>query len=67
MKDFKDDVTIETLKRKGPPKEKMKAVDVQMMKATDTFNDDQKKGFEQYYGAHPELVEGSKYFGNSEK
>ncbi len=38
LKDFKDDVTIEPLKKRT--REKTKPIDVQMMKATDTFNDD---------------------------
>ena len=30
------------------------------------FTPDKAKGFEEYFGAHPQLVEGARYFGNSE-
>jgi len=38
-----------------------------MQKVENDFDDSQKAGFEQYYGVHPDLVEGARYFGNSEK
>ena len=31
------------------------------------FSAEAQKGFEDYFGANPQLVEGSKFFGNSEK
>jgi hypothetical protein len=31
------------------------------------FNQQQILGFKEYYGAHPDLVEGAKYFRNSER
>lgn len=30
------------------------------------FKAEKAKGFEEYFGVHPELVEGAQYFGNSE-
>ena len=40
---------------------------VGLMKGESTFFSNEKAQlFKQYYGASPELVEGSKYFGNSE-
>ena len=33
---------------------------------SDVFSPEKANGFEEYFGAHPQLVEGARYFGNSE-
>jgi len=73
LKDYTDDTGAEPLKPVKPNRYPLVPIPVQTMEVgkvsmeAEVFSDQQKREFEQYFGTHPDLLEGAKYFGNSEK